>query len=849
MIRLFISYSHPDKQYIEAFRRHTAVLHDEYGVDMWFDENIEAGDDFWHRIDENLNDRDIVCLFISSYYLASPACKKEMRTAFDLRQSKGISVVPIILSPCAWTDYKLISSKLAIPTDGVAISTFTDQDEAWVDVYNKLKVLVLSIERIKGLSFDSKFVNFLEDASLLTKAHGNKEELRMDDIFVSPELEYLDREHEKRKKLRFDKLLQDFSAGQKIVLVGEDQSGKTTLAKAMMNSLRAKNFIPVYVKDEAELLQGDLENRVYELFKTQYGIDDTSLYDRGRIVPIVDDFHKARHKDNALERLSVFDQIVLIVDAIFDLDVLQEKLTIAFQRYRIKQLKPSLRNELIKKWLNVSERPDSDPEFINNDFEQIDARTRMLDEALGKVLSSGIMPAYPFFLLTMLSNYDTLNKPLNEEITSQGYCYQALILLFLAREKVSNDKIDTYLNFLTEFAHAVFVNKGPLSKVEFDSFFTKYTTEFNLVESRNVLLQKLKSSGILRVTSCGNYNFDYPYLYYFFAGKYYAEHLDSTDEENAEAQEEIERILDNLHKTENAYITIFLVHHSKDKSLVDKIATRADSLFKNYQPATLSKEELKFFRSENVSKPQLPPVNNSAVQQRAEALRRQDEIEERHDNVVNDDEEVGTELSRELRRSIKTVEVMGSILRNRAGSLKNTTLSMLFMKGVTVHLRVISSFFELVNQIISEDDYAGFIREKILEEKPELSVEKATETAQDFFWNMNFGFIVGMIQRISSGLGSKALIPISDSVCDAISTPASFIIKHNIAMRSAKNLRIGELLNYKEGFKSFSPVTYNVLLNLVVQFCRYNRISDRDRQELKKLGLNTDKLPLLPLNR
>lgn len=849
MIRLFISYSHFNKEYIDSFLLHTAPLRNEFEVDMWYDRDIDAGDDFWQRIDEHLADRDIVCIFVSAYYLASKSCIKEMQTAFGLKKAKGITVIPIILTPCAWTDNKFLSRSLAVPTDGIPVANFSNQDEVWVDIYNKLKKIILSIKQIKELSFTSTFSAFLQDASLLTKAHGNKEELKMSDIFVSPDLEHIDREFSKRNKLQFGTFVQDFSSGQKVVLVGEDQSGKTTLAKAMIKDLRAKNFIPIYVKDEAELLQGDLENRVYDLFKLQYGIQDTSLYDRERIVPIVDDFHKARHKDNALERLSVFKQIVLIVDAIFDLDVLQERLTIDFQKYRIKQFKPSLRNELIKKWLSVSERPDSDPEFINNDFEQIDARTRMLDEALGKVLSSGIMPAYPFFLLTLLSNYDTLNKPLNEEITSQGYCYQALILLFLAREKVSNDKIDTYLNFLTEFAHAIFVNKGPLSKVVFDDFFLKYTNEFNLTESRKVLLQKLKSSGILRISSYGNYNFDYPYLYYFFAGKYYAEHLDATDDDNAGARKEIERILNNLHKTDNAYITIFLVHHSKDKSLIEKIVTRADSLFPDYQPATLNNEELAFFRSDIVSKPQLPSVNNSAVQQRSEALRRQDEFEEKQENLINDDEEVGTELSRELRRSIKTVEVLGCILRNRAGSLKNTTLSMLFVKGVKVHLRVISSFFELVKQITAEDDYAGFIREKILEIKPDLSFDRASEAAQNFFWNMNFGFIVGMMQRISSALGSKTLVPISDAVCNDMATPASFIIKHNISMHSTKNLRIGDLINSKEELKAFAPVTYNVLLYLIVQFCRYNRISDRDRQELRKLGLNTDKLPRLPLKR
>ena len=67
MIKLFISYSHPDGVYIETFRRFMAPLCDSSRVDMWYDRNITAGDDFWARIDEHLKDRDIVCLFISSH--------------------------------------------------------------------------------------------------------------------------------------------------------------------------------------------------------------------------------------------------------------------------------------------------------------------------------------------------------------------------------------------------------------------------------------------------------------------------------------------------------------------------------------------------------------------------------------------------------------------------------------------------------------------------------------------------------------------------------------------------------------------------------------------------------------
>ena len=845
MIKVFVSYSHADAGHVEAFLRHTALLRQNGVADIWYDRKITAGDDFWNRIDEHFADRDVVCLFISSHYLNSPACKKEMETAFELGTKRGMRVLPVILSPCAWTDHPQLQRTLAIPTDGKAITQFNSSDEGWLDVYNHLKSVIASVAFIKEMSFTKAYLDFLNDASLLTKAHGNKEELKIDDIFVSPDLERFQKETEKRTQENFSNLIDEYATGQKIAIVGEDQSGKTTLAKMLLLKLKEKNFIPVYIKDEAELLQGDMTGRVYEALKVQYDIQDVSSCDKSRIVPIIDDFHKAAHKDKVLERLHDFKQIIIIVDAIFDLDVLQEKTVIDFERYRIKQLKPSLRNELIRRWLSVAERPGYDPEFTNSDFEQLDERTEMLNQALGRTLGSGIMPAYPFFLLTLLSNYDALNKPLNEEITSQGYCYQALILLFLAKQRVSNDKIDTYLNFLTEFAHAVFENQSPLSQPEFDSFFNDYSSEYNLTESRASLLKKLKASGIIRVSSLGNYNFDYPYLYYFFAGKYFAEHLDETDADNEHALQEVERILDNLHKNENAYIAIFMVHHSKDKSLIDRIVKQADSLFSTFIPATLNREELAFFRSGEpvISTPALPAANNNAVEQRRKALQRQDLVEE--GQLGRDEEDTESELSKELRRSVKTVEVLGCILRNRAGSLKNNTLCSLFEKGMNVHLRVVSSFFDVVQKILSSgDDYDDFIREKILADNPHIQEERAKEMARNFFWNMNFGFIISMVRRITLSLGAKSLIGVSDTVCNRVNTPASFLIKQDIAMRVSKNLRIGEIS--KTDYKAFSPVTRNALLYFIVQHCQYNRISPADRDELKRLGLNTKLIPQLP---
>lgn len=843
MLKLFISYSHPDEHYVQDFLRHTALL-ETNGLlsERWYDRKIAAGDDFWDRINEHLADRDIVCCFISSHYISSGACKKEFETALELRKKNGILVIPIILSPCAWLDFSSAKRLLAMPTDGKPISKYEDKDEAWMDVYSMLKNSIEAYANLKSLTFSIPHNMFIKDASLLTKAHGNKNELEMDDIYIHPDVEHKNNAGS-NERMSFKTLMEDFDSGSKIAIVGEDQSGKTTLAKKAISMLRSKGFIPVYIKDETGLLQGDMDYRIESAFKEQYATDkDIKSYDKKRIIPIIDDFHKAKRKEVVIERLKGYEQLIIIVDAIYDIDLLNEKTLVEFERYTIKQLKPSLRNELIRKWINVSETEDQDPEFINGEYMQIDNRMAAVDEALGKVLGKGIMPSYPFFVLTLLSNYDSINKPLNEEITSQGYCYQALIVLFLSKQGVKNDKIDTYINFLTEFAYKRYCHKSELSQEHFNEFVKWYSEEFNLTEDKVTLIKKLKSCGILHISSLGNYDFNYPYLYYFFAGKYFSEHLDERDESNAQALADIETILDNLHKNENAYIAIFMVHHCKYKVLIGKILQRADGLFKDFEPATMTKEEMLFFRNDQMARIGLPEKSNP-TEARKKDLEVQDAREENETtDLVEEDDDSASELSLELRRSMKTVEVIGRILNNRSGSLKNAQLAELFEKGMNVHLRLISQFFEIVKKMIVEPNYDQFLVDRVLEIDPKLKDEAAHERAQKIFWNINFGFIVGMIKKISTSLGSRNTIAISDSVCSQNVTPIKYIIQQDIAMRHAKNLRLDEIIG--SGNLDMPDVAKNALVFSVAQFCRYNRISDKDRNKLQQYGIK--KQYLLP---
>ena len=463
MLKLFISYCHKDEGKVKNFITYMSPLTsgDNKLLEIWYDRNIKAGDDFWDEIDSHLADRDIVCLFLSKDYIASGACMHEMEKALEMHQTLGVLVIPVILSKCRWLEINPNLKKLlAATTDAKEISSFANEDDGWDDVYEHLKVAAENYNNIKELSIKDVFLDFLNDTTLLSKAHSVKTKLTLDDIYVNQELAVIENKQQE-KKTSVDTLIAEFEQGSKIAIMGDDQSGKTSILKNIFRRLKERNFIPIYIRDSECLMQGKIQNRIQEEFKKQYN-SSRSLKDfnSAMVVPLIDDFHKANKKEKVLQELQVYKSCVLIVDDIFSLDITNEQLIVDFKRFRIRELKASLRNKLIKNWLTIREG-DNLPPFSNADLARIDEMTSLVEQSLGKAFGKGIMPAHPFFILYVLSTYDFEIQPGgSHNITSQGHCYQALIYFFLRSHGVDNDNIDGYLNFFTEFSQAIYMNKG-----------------------------------------------------------------------------------------------------------------------------------------------------------------------------------------------------------------------------------------------------------------------------------------------------------------------------------------------------------------------------------------------------
>ena len=559
----------------------------------------------------------------------------------------------------------------------------------------------------------------------------------------------------------------------------------------------------------------------------------------------MDNFHAATHQEKYIEQFDDFPKQVLMVDDIFGLNITNQNRIKDYNKFKIRESSPVERHDLIKRWIQIKE--DNQIQINKNHLQQsIDEKTELIDNSLGIIFGKGIMPSFPFFILSLLAAQDT-QKPLDSEITSQGHCYQALIYLYLRKQGVKNDQIDIYTNFLTELAFFIYEGKGnSIANEDFQNFLDGYKGKFNLPIPISDIVQTLSKINICNFDSLNQFNFCYSYIYYFFVAKFLAEHLEVK-------KENINRILSNLHMDENAYITVFITHHTKSNYLLEELLLNAEILFEKHLPATLDTEEVSFFdkHEDEIVKAILPSFGHNSIDERKKILEEKSRQEEArkdvNEEVDNNLDEESNELVTNLRRSIKTVEVMGLIIKNRSGSLDKQKIEYIYEQGMKVHLRIVKSFINLIREEKAEKEFIDFLTERInkaIEEKEnkQLSIDKIEKLVRKIYWNLNFGVLHGFTTKAIHSLGSSNLLNISQAVSENLRMPSAFIINHGIRMWYGKNLRLDEIETRLRD-ADFSKTAQNLMKFKIVEHCRLHKIEFKDLLKIEqKLHIPTTKL-------
>ena len=99
--KIFISYSHRDKPFLDRLMVHLKPLEKQGLIDPWADTRLLVGDSWKKEIEKALKGAKVGILLISADFLASDfIISNEMQPLLQSAKDEGTLILPVILKPC-----------------------------------------------------------------------------------------------------------------------------------------------------------------------------------------------------------------------------------------------------------------------------------------------------------------------------------------------------------------------------------------------------------------------------------------------------------------------------------------------------------------------------------------------------------------------------------------------------------------------------------------------------------------------------------------------------------------------------------------------------------------------------
>ncbi len=198
-IKIFISYSHKDKEYCVELDNHLSALKRNNIVESWQDSAIVPGEYWDTKIKKNLTEADIVVFLLSADFLASTYIyEHEIQIAYDRHQRDEVIIVPVMVRKCVFKG-TIFEQIQGLPTNLVPIvnASWHSRDDAYFDVAERLERIILDL---KGRKENNKEIREKSEREERERIEKEKKDL------VKKELERKEPERlekEKRNKMKY----------------------------------------------------------------------------------------------------------------------------------------------------------------------------------------------------------------------------------------------------------------------------------------------------------------------------------------------------------------------------------------------------------------------------------------------------------------------------------------------------------------------------------------------------------------------------------------------------------------------------------------------------------------------
>lgn len=538
----------------------------------------------------------------------------------------------------------------------------------------------------------------------------------------------------------------------KSLVTGPEKSGRTCIGKRITLRLLREGYVPLYISSSrdpqlvnATAIDGLLERLFSEQYKGKWELFMQAS--RQKRVVIIDDFHLAKinlaGKEALIHRLFLqFGKIIILGDESLRLEDISSRnrsgaLFDGFIEFQILEFGRVLRDKVIARWIALGQQQEISEQ-------ELQSRLKEYSHAIDTVLGKNLIPAYPVFVLVILQQLEASSHHRTNN-GSYGYFYEYLITQALGGR--TPGEIDLKYNFLADLAWLLHSRDNrELTEIEYLSFASKYGQEYRITIKAEQMLSELLAVGILNRRSTGHLYFKYKYNFYYFVARWLSQNLSERI-----ARDHVSKLASEIHREQYANILIFLSYLSKDPYILDTILGYSADLYADVAPCDLA-EHTKYLNDLQQRVPELVSEEMDGLRSREKALQRLDEHESQASSD-HEDEQVAELLK--INRAFKTIDVLGQILKNYAGSMRGELKLKIARECVAVALRSMNFFLKLI-----ESNLEGFVNYLVdyytKKEKVESS-EEIVRTAKQLIFFLANSWCVGVIKRVSRAAGSQQL--------------------------------------------------------------------------------------------